>query len=64
MNNLKKYSDEEILRLINDGKISVADIVDSGICPTCFDKNNNYTDKRMLVFYQFHIDYRTKVYYN
>ena len=39
--NLKKYSTEEIIKLIKENKISVADIVDSGICPTCFNKENN-----------------------
>ena len=28
--------------LIKNSKIEVADIVDSGICLTCFDKPNNY----------------------
>lgn len=42
MNNLKEYSNEEIIKLINDKKIGVKDIVDSSICPTCFDENNNH----------------------
>lgn len=42
MNNLKEYTNKEIIDLINNGKITVADVVDSGICPTCFDKNNNH----------------------
>ena len=42
MNDLKKYPDEEIQKLIINGEVSVRDIVDSGICPTCFDKNNNH----------------------
>ena len=42
MNDLKKYTDEEIIKLFNDKKITVVDIIDSGICPTCFDKRNNY----------------------
>ena len=42
MNDLKKYSEEEIQKLIINGEVSVGDIVDSGICPTCFDKNNNH----------------------
>ncbi len=42
MNDLKKYSDEEIVELIKKGEVTVADIVDSGICPTCFDKGNNH----------------------
>lgn len=42
MNDLKKYTDEDIKKLIVSGEISVADIVDSGICPTCFNKKNNH----------------------
>ena len=42
MNELKKYPEEEIQKLIINGEISVWDIIDSGICPTCFDKNNNH----------------------
>ena len=42
MNDLKKYTDEEIKELVINGEVSVADIVDSGICPTCFDKKNNH----------------------
>ena len=36
MNDLKKYPEEEIQKLIINGEVSVGDIVDSGICPTCF----------------------------
>lgn len=39
--NLRVYSDEKIVELIKEGKIGVADIVDSGICPTCFDRKYN-----------------------
>ena len=42
MNDLKKYPEEEIQKLIINGEVSVGDIVDSGICHTCFDKNNNH----------------------
>ena len=42
MNDLKKYPEEEIQKLIINGEVSVGDIVDSGICPTCFDENNNH----------------------
>ena len=42
MDNLKELKNEEIINLIKDGKVGVADIVDSGICPTCFDKENNH----------------------
>ena len=40
--NLNGISDGEIVNLISDGKVGVVDIVDSGICPTCFDKINNH----------------------
>ena len=42
MDNLKELNDEKIIDLIKYGKVNVADIVDSGICPTCFDKPNNH----------------------
>lgn len=42
MNNLKQLKNEEIIKLIKNKEITVADIVDSGICPTCFDKQNNH----------------------
>ena len=42
MDNLKELNDEKIIDLIKYGKVNVADIVDSGICPTCFDKQNNH----------------------
>ena len=42
MDNLKQLKNEEIVDLIKSGKVEVADIVDSGICSTCFDKKNNH----------------------
>lgn len=39
--NLQKLSNNEIVELIKDGQIKVADMVDAGICPTCFDKEND-----------------------
>ena len=41
MNDLKKYSNKDIIKLINDGKVSAADLTDSGICPTCFNREND-----------------------
>ena len=38
---LKQLKDEEIVQMIKEGKIKLADIIDSGICPNCFDKKNN-----------------------
>lgn len=42
MNNLKEYCNEEIVKLFKEGIIGIKDIVDSAICPTCFDENNNH----------------------
>lgn len=42
MNNLKELNNEEIIRLVKNKEISMADFVDSGICPTCFDKENDH----------------------
>ena len=39
---LKDLSNEEIVKLVKEKEIYVADIVDAGICPTCFDKENNH----------------------
>lgn len=55
MNNLKELKNEEIIELIKNGIISVADIVDSGICPTCFDKQYNhvlYGDNKDKMIYE------------
>ena len=38
---INKLSKEEIKKLIIENKIAAADIIDAGICPTCFDKENN-----------------------
>ena len=55
MNNLQQYSNEQIIELIQNGKVVVADIVDSGICPTCFNKKNNnilYGNNKDKMFYE------------
>lgn len=55
MNDLKKCSNEEIINLIKEGKVNVGDIVDSGICPTCFDNKNNhilYGDNKDKMIYE------------
>ena len=41
MDNLKELRDEEIVELIKEGKIGVADLTDSGICPTCFNREHD-----------------------
>ena len=46
MNNLKQLKNEEIINLIKKGIVTVSDIVDSGICPTCFDKNNKFNPQK------------------
>lgn len=55
MDTLKKYSNEEIIRMIERGEVRLADIIDSGICPTCFDKSNNnilYGDNTSKLLYK------------
>ena len=55
MNDLKKYSNQEIVEMIKKGKVTVTDIVDSGICPTCFDKENGnilYGDNEGKMIYE------------
>ena len=42
MNNLKEYNNEEIIKLIKNGEVGQADLTDSGICPTCFNNENDY----------------------
>ena len=39
--NLKDLSIEEIKDLILKGKVKAKELTDNGICPTCFDKDNN-----------------------
>lgn len=41
MNNLKELSDEKIIEMLKNKEITFADLTDSGICPTCFDKKHN-----------------------
>ena len=38
---IKLLENSEIKKLIISGDITVKDIVDAGICPTCFDKEND-----------------------
>ncbi len=55
MDDLKKYNNQEIVELIKKGKVGLADLVDSGICPTCFDKMNNhilYGDNKDKIIYE------------
>ena len=41
MDNLKQLSTEEIINLVKEKKISARDFTDSGICPTCFDREHD-----------------------
>ena len=55
MNNLKEFTKEEIIKLIKEGKVSPADLTDSGICPTCFNRENNevlYGDNTEKMLYE------------
>lgn len=55
MDNLKELSSKEIAKLIENKQVTMADLVDSGICPTCFDKENNYVlfgDKSDKIIYE------------
>ncbi len=55
MDNLKQFNNGEIIELIKTGKVTVTDIVDSRICPTCFDKQNNnilYGNNEDRLFYE------------
>ena len=53
MNDLKKYSNEELVKMVINKEIKAKDLTDSSICPTCFDKENNHIlygnkDDRMI----------------
>ena len=52
---LKKLSNEEIIKLIKEGKVGPAELTDSGICPTCFDRANGnvlYGDNTDKIIYE------------
>ena len=42
MDNLKEFEAEEIVRMIKNKEVGAADLTDSGICPTCFDKEHGH----------------------
>jgi len=55
MNDISNLSDEEIVKLILDKKVGPGDLTDASICPTCFDKRNNYVlygDKKDVMLYE------------
>ncbi len=41
MDNLKELKNEEVVILLKEKVIQAKDLTDSGICPTCFDRENN-----------------------
>ncbi len=52
---ISKLSNEEIRQLIEAKEIGLKELVDSGICPTCFDKENNhvlYGDPKDKIIYE------------
>ena len=55
MEGLKKLSENELEELIIKGEVKMPDLVDNGICPTCFDKAHNnclYGDNTDKVLYE------------
>ena len=40
--NIKEITIDQIIELVKDKKIKAKDLTDAGICPTCFDKENNH----------------------
>ena len=57
---LKTKTNEEICNLIDSKEISFADLTDAGICPTCFDKENNnilFGDNKDKLLYEDNLIY-------
>ena len=55
MNDLKKYNKQELIELVKENKITFVDFTDSGICPTCFDRENNnilYGNNKDKIIYE------------
>ena len=53
--NLKELSKNEIIKLVIAGEVKAKDLTDAGICPTCFDKDNDnvlYGDKTDKMIYE------------
>lgn len=53
--NLNSLSKEELINLVKEKKIGQKELTDNGICPTCFDKENNgilYGNKEMRMIYE------------
>lgn len=41
MNDLDSYAIEDVIKLVKEGKVTNRELTDSGICPTCFNKEHN-----------------------
>ena len=55
MNNLKEFSDEEIVQMVKEGKVTNRELTDSGICPTCFNKEHDgvlFGDDSEMILYE------------
>ena len=55
MKNLKELSEEEIVKGVKDGSITRDDFLDSGVCPTCFDRKHGnvlYGDDASRMIYE------------
>lgn len=39
--NLNELSNEDIVKLVREGKVTNRELTDSGICPTCFNREND-----------------------
>lgn len=55
MLDLKQYKEEQIVRLIKEKFINETDLIDSGICPICFNRNHNqvlYGDRQDMLLYE------------
>lgn len=42
MMSINELTAPEIIRAIEEGRLTVADLVDAGVCPTCFDRENGH----------------------
>lgn len=55
MKDLKQLTENEIIDLIKDKSIDAGDFIDSGICPTCFDRCHNnilYGDNKDKIIFE------------
>ncbi len=55
MHNLKELSELEIIELIKKGEVGAAELTDSSICPTCFDREHDnvlYGDNTGKIIYE------------